>query len=326
MLDTVNFFVSKELLGHSPFDLECYLDDVETKIKKRTGQATISGKVIVGGKASSYSARLTEQGVYLTGSLSKFFFGDNIQILNHSQIVLALDILGDSLHVPIFEAKVTRIDVGAVFSIKHTPLLYFQYLGRKNKFERLLNSKNTLYYKTDKRKLLFYDKEKEAKKKKMTIPEVFKAHNLLRYELGLMKCLKRQLGFKEIFGATLCDKNFCKELLEIWAKEYLSIEKVKSVSTINVSRIKNINDGFISFFAMYSNQFCINCEQIEKYIAYVKSMKVYKDPKYYSRLKTKLNKLITASCDEEQSPLINELDEAVDKFVREWTASNISKS
>ena len=56
---------------------------------------------------------------------------------------------------------------------------------------------NTLYYRTEKRSLAFYDKTIEAKKAKMNIPDEYLGKNLLRYELRFTQRIAFQLKENE---------------------------------------------------------------------------------------------------------------------------------
>jgi len=305
MYDTVNFWIDGLMVGVDPFTIAQYLTDHKEQNSAR-GYS-------ISGRAGDYLVYLNESGISMKGSLPKFLLPDNIHTLSRAGAREAIQKLSDELHLPVNLAKVTRVDVSTVLPMSREPFEYYPLLGNKPRFERLQYSKVTLYYKTNEKQLIFYDKKVEAKAKGVKIPIGFEGANLLRVEARYTSRLPHHLKQPAITGATLWDEHFYSEMVKRWANEYHSINKLKSVSIMDSSSIKTPKDGAAALFSIMLQE--KGQEFINGYIADLRAKNTYPDPKYYSRLKDELNRLIIASTASEQSELIKELDKAVNEIV-----------
>lgn len=305
MYDTVNFWIDGLMVGVDPLTVAQYLTDHSEHSSARGYSIT--------GRAGDYLINAFESGISLKGSLPKFLLSDNIHTLTRSGARDAIQKLSDELHLPIDRAKVTRVDVSTVLPMSREPNEYYPLMGNKPHFQRLQATNDTLYYNTEKRQLIFYDKKAEAKKKGVIIPAGYGNANLLRVEARFISRLPQQLKQLEITGAMLTNEKFYSEMVKRWANEYYSINKLKSVSIMDTTNIKTPKAGAEALFSIMlqeKGQGFINC-----YIADLKAKNTYPDPKYYSRLKDELTRLISASTATEQSELIKELDKAVNEIV-----------
>ena len=306
MYDTLNFWVDRAMVGDNPFSIAPYLSD-HTEHNSKEGGYNLTGK------AGNYSVFICNAGISLKGSLSKFLLPDNIHTLNRSGVYEAIQKLSNDLHLPIDRAKVTRVDVSAVLPMKREPKEYYPFMGDKPHFQRLQATKNTLYYNTIKKQLIFYDKKAEAKAKGVTIPAGFEGANLLRVEARFLSRLSKQFNLAEITGATLTDEKFYTGMVKRWGDEYFSIHKLKPLSIMDATNIKTVTDGKNMAFAMLLQK--EGQSFIDAYIAELKAKKTYTDPENYTRVKKGLNELIAASTATDQSDLINELDKAVNEII-----------
>ncbi|MDR3706385.1 MAG: hypothetical protein P4L28_10815 [Paludibacteraceae bacterium] len=306
MYDTVNSWIDRAIAGDNPLAIASYLSDVSETNSQKYGYS-------VTGKANNYIVRASEAGISLKGSLSKFFLNDNIQTLTRSATVQAIEKLSDTLHIPVKEAKIYRIDISTVFNTKYPPANYYKYLGNKPYFERLLATNNTLYYSTQKRQLIFYDKQLEAKSTGTNVPDVYTNESLLRYELRFTKRLCEQLKQNEITGATLSDEHFYLKLIKLWEAEYFSINKLNGFGKMDVSKIKTRTDAKDAMLTELLQGKDIN--YINEFISDLKAKNINSDPKYYTRLKNDLTALFKASSTE-QNELITELDKEVNTVLQ----------
>jgi hypothetical protein len=305
MYDSVNFWIDRAMVDNKQFTIARFLTN-QSEHKSKRGYS-------VSGMVGNYYANIYETGVRLSGSLPKYLLSDNIQTLNRSGVKSAIEKLSDELHLPVNLAKVTRIDAAAVFLTSQPPANYFPYLGEKLRFKRIQATKDTLYYTTNKRQFVFYDKNKEAKAKGGIIPVDFSETNLMRVEARFTKRLCKQFNIEEITGKTLFNEDFYTKIIKTWANEYFSINKLKSFLKMDTSSIKNASDGVNMAFAMLLQK--EGQAFIDNYIADLKAKHTYSDPKSYTRVKNKLKSLINtkrASCHNE---LIKELDKAVSEIV-----------
>lgn len=305
MYDTVNFWIDGLMVGVDPFTIAQYLTD-------HTEQNSARGYSI-SGRAGDYLVYLNQSGISLKGSLPKFLLPDNIHTLTRSGARDAIQKLSDEIHLPINLAKVTRVDVSTVLPMSREPFEYYPLLGNKPRFERLQATKNTLYYNTNEKQLIFYNKIAEAKAKGVKIPIGFEGANLLRVEARYTKRLPKHLKQPVVTGATLWNEKFYSEMVKRWANEYYSIDKLKPVSIMDTTNIKTPKDGanaILSIALLEKGQ-----EFINSHIADLRAKNTYPDPKYYTRVKDELNRLIIASTATERSELIKELDKAVNEIV-----------
>lgn len=160
--------------------------------------------------------------IIITGSLSKFYFGDNLHALTRETPRLAIKELSGLLHLNIDEADVMRIDVGANFHMQFRPKTYYSFLGEHLSLKRALYNPNTLYYtsggKNPSRVLAFYDKGKESRQKGI---------NLLRYEARWENNLSQKLKYSApIKGKTLYKPDFYEFIITCWKDNYFNIRKV----------------------------------------------------------------------------------------------------
>ena len=143
----------------------------------------------------------------------------------------------------------------------------------------------------------------------MLRPAILINENLLRYELRLTGDIKRQLKTAAVSASMLSNANFYCKLMQLWQSEFMSINKNNINNTFNMANIKTPKEAKEALLCRLLQQ--ENGQQIIKmFLADLKEAKVFPDVKYYSRLKTELNKLLQASTEEKNS-MIKELETAI---------------
>lgn len=157
MYDTVNFWLPQSKAGGVDFLAETpyYLENVGEHIYNR------------------YQMKIKD------GSLCKWYMGDNFQTMGRGDTQKAIERLSDTLHVPIREATVTRLDIGRNFETRCPPEVYFNHLGSLRNFIRL-KEPNGIYYCQSCKQLCFYDKIAEQKAHKAFIPKQYEGKNVLK--------------------------------------------------------------------------------------------------------------------------------------------------
>jgi hypothetical protein len=124
MYDTVNLWLPVERAGIDLLaQIPQYLSGI-TEHCKEDGQLYISG--ILG---SNYKVNISPQGISFKGSLAKYFLPDNFHTLTRSDSERAIEKMADEIHLPMKQAKVTRIDFAQNFIVKYPPEAYYNYLG-----------------------------------------------------------------------------------------------------------------------------------------------------------------------------------------------------
>ena len=124
--------------------------------------------------------------------------------------------------------------------MKHPPSVYLQHLGVLKGAARL-EEPNTLYYRKKDCGLCFYDKAREQKAKRETLPELFEGRNVLRYEQRYIGRLARHLGVPEVRASMLYNEAFYIDLLNRWRDDYKAIQKINDVQ-LNFDCMRNKKD------------------------------------------------------------------------------------
>jgi hypothetical protein len=168
--------------------------------------------------------------------------GDNYQAMGRTDIKRAVERLSDILHLPMERAIITRLDVGLSIPVKEPPVNYFNHLGVLNYAQRL-QQPNSLYYHrhSQAERLCFYDKNREQRDHRESIPDLYQDVNVLRYEHRYMARLPSLLGVTQVTGALLFDEDFYIFLLKQWREAYQAIRKINTV-TLNFKAMKTKRD------------------------------------------------------------------------------------
>jgi len=298
MYDTVNLWQNGFNISRgNPFDILPYLSDV-TEHQNKNGYSC-SGNIL------DYNVNVFDSGISLKGSLCKSFFGDNLQTLTRRATLQAFEKLSDCLHTDISTAKIIRLDFSTVIPTKRPPADYYAYFGNKPYFRRE-QWKESLYYSHYQRQINFYDKSKEAKAKFMEIPDIWKNSNLLRYELRYLRQVNKQLK-ADVTASTLYNKDFYSSVVQNWHNEFKTIQKLKNNSFMidDITTPKEAQVALFSYLLQQSGQ-----NLVTDFLSELKENNVFPDRKYYTRLKTDLNKMLVAK-NGNKSDLMQELETAI---------------
>jgi len=195
------------------------------------------------------------------GSFPRFIKGNNIHNVSLREAEEGICSLEHKLGVSLRKAIITRLDLATNVTLERSIEHYFHCLGCYKNTHRSNIDKSSLYYM---RKgfsiLIFYDKIKEAGKKSVeNYPIGANYENLMRFELRLFsKAIKHH--FKDALKISdLINPETNKFLIELWYKEYVSIEK-QSPLIFNLKendgwreiRQKLIKEGIDSFGGLQS--------------------------------------------------------------------------
>lgn len=301
MYDTINLSLPIDRVGN--FD---YLKTIE-HISNITEHLKEDGQVYVSGNLKNLRVSLSGQGIYLKGSLAKYFLPDNLHTLTRSDSKRAIEQLSDELHLPMNESIVKRIDFSENFLMNHNPEFYYKYLGDCNHYNRLTQERS-LYYSNNLRTKLFYNKIAEAKHSRLAIPEVWGNQNVLRYELRFLGRLPKQFNISEVKAELLSDERFYMNLFDRWHSEYQSIDKINTIN-FNLNNMNSPKD-FMKKLQLYaiSN---IGQDRIMAEIEHLRASKKFDKPEYYSRLKKDIKQICSLPNLTESSELIDELDKKI---------------
>jgi hypothetical protein len=226
MYDTVNSKLQNADAGTVDFlqETPCYLDSDTIGFHEWNGEQFITGNL--GNLKVSVSKHQVK---VKDGSLCKWYLGDNFKTMGRGDVQSAIELLSDTLHLPMDKATVTRLDIGQNFIVKYPVEVYLNHLGTLKYATRLVEP-NGLYYCQRDRRLCFYDKCREQKAKNEVIPELYKGRNVLRYEQRYTQRVAAQLGVANVTGALLYDEAFYIGIIQRWRDAYKAINKINDIA------------------------------------------------------------------------------------------------
>ena len=309
MYDKVKFFVDRSIIGSQYTNITNHLERAKVETDQTTGETRTKGTM------NGLSIGVLGGGVFVEGSLPKYHYGSNIYPLDREGTKECIEMISDTLGINMSGADVVGIEFGTTFMMQYKVSAYLAKLGEMSRLQRYNFNADTLYYKgsgkVQPRVYTFYDKLADCKAKKLAYPNDFEDKNLLRYEMRLKGRLAYQLGVPEVKASTLYDRQFYRELVRRYQDSYFSISKINELNPNAMKEIKNVSDAFNIFVARLLSQTEQPQRQIDTFINEIKAAGVFEDKKYYTRLKDKLNEIVTKDNITISNELIKELDDAI---------------
>ena len=309
MYDKVKFFVDRSIIGSQYTNITNHLEKAKVETDQTTGETRTKGTM------NGLSIGVLGGGVFVEGSLPKYHYGSNIYPLDREGTKECIEMISDTLGIEMSGADVVNIEFGTTFMMQYKVSAYLAKLGEMSRLQRYNFNADTLYYKgsgkVQPRVYTFYDKLADCKAKKLAYPNDFEDKNLLRYEMRLKGRLAYQLGVPEVKASTLYDRQFYRELVRRYQDSYFSISKINELNPNAMKEIKNVSDAFNIFVARLLSQTEQPQRQIDTFINEIKAAGVFEDKKYYTRLKDKLNDIVTKDNITISNELIKELDDAI---------------
>ncbi|AKQ44438.1 hypothetical protein TH63_00365 [Rufibacter radiotolerans] len=306
MYDSVGLRISQEQAGSNLIDCLPYLTDLSETCKA-------DGQVYYTGHLNNCKAYLSDSGLFIKGSLTKFYLGDNLHTLNRSDARRAFEMMADILHLPIQKATLTRIDAGLNIVTDFKPELYYPYLGQSNHYQRLTQPKS-ISYKNGLRLKQFYNKIAESKSKGVAIPAIYHGKNLLRYEVSYMQRLAKQFKQTHITPATLTEEGFYMGLIDKVVQEYEAIQKIGLIN-MDLTKIKYPKDLWNQVIAL-----CIKEKGPDAFLHLIdqlKELRSFDKPEYYSRARKDVREYSKALAPDTPD-LIKELDRKVARIKQNY--------
>jgi hypothetical protein len=235
MIDTVTLWLeTRDALGVK------FLGDAREQVSLETGEVRVFGIY------RNFRVHCNSSGISLTGSLSKYELGNNLERLTRGKVQMAIERLCDETSLNWKRAKVYRLDVGTCLVVKQPCSNYLRGLGDLPRYQRCEQGENGLLYTTSTKVLSFYDKIKEVRRKQERLPSVFEGLNVLRYELQCRQRLQDVFKVPEIFAETLYNETFYIQALTMWKDAYFAIQKQgklrfnpEMLKTLNVKKLES---------------------------------------------------------------------------------------
>lgn len=297
-----NLHMRLTTVGVDPSTIVSRLSNAKQTVDIDTGESRTFGHL------NNLRVSVYESGLYIVGSLAKYYNGGNVHTLSRKDTEKAVERLSDEMGVDISSAKITYLEFGDAFIMQYP---VGEYLKRLSAMPRLARNQqeSTLYFQTkgieDPKRFVFYDKETELRKKKEPLPDGFRGLNLLRYEMRFKNRLPQQLGWPEVTASTLYNREFYRKMLNLYQQSYFSITKRKTLRPSALQDIQNPKDAFDCLVGMLISQ--SDPKQIEDFIGDITTgtnldrVQLYRLGKMVERVSTK-GKLM------EQDELVAELD------------------
>ena len=244
MYDSVNFKLKNTEVSGIDF-----LDETPQYLDTITGEHNFNGEAVITGKLDNFSITVNRGGINIKdGSLCKYYLGDNFKTLGRSETKRAIEQLSDTLHLPIEQAQVTRLDIAQNFIVKQTVQVYFNHFGELKHGGRSPVTRDGetegIYYYQSRGLLVFYDKIKEQQAKRQPIPELYQNRNVLRYEQRYKGRLSKSFNVERVTAQMLFDEAFYIKVIDLWKDSYFNIKKINDI-TLNFEAMKGKKDLYV---------------------------------------------------------------------------------
>ena len=290
--------------------------EVVPRLLDNVVESSCNGVVSVTGDLDGLKVVATGQRVRIRGgSLCKFLLGDNCQTMGRNDTQQAIEKLSDSLTLPMNKAKVTRMDVAQNFIMRNPVSVYLNHLGVLRYADRL-EEPSGLYYSLKGGRLCFYNKNRERRDKKETIPDLFSGQSVLRYERRYTQRIAAKFMAAEVTGAMLYNEAFYIRVLNAWRDDYQAIQKINDINTaVNFQEMKTVRQF---------QRACIR-SKVEEMGGLIKMLERIKEAQQRGELTKKqaldFRKAVNEACQEAdgqtaQCEAIEELDRKVTEAVR----------
>lgn len=298
----------KSRIGDEYPHLVTLLEDAKEQTDLETGEIKTYGS-LQGMKVGIYPTAIR-----IEGSIAKFLYdGGNLIPLNRHTTEEAVKKLSEALQINLDDARVSALEFGANFLMRHKPSEYLKRMGELPRRLRYPFNKDTLYYKHKGKEqpdlFCLYDKVADAKAKGMPIPVGFEDGNFLRIELRLNGSLAKQMEVAEVKASTLYDRAFYAKIRKKYIDTYFSIKKINKLNANFMAEIKNPRDAVDGFLGLMLAKVG-GVQEIDTYIEELRANKVFADRIYYTRTRDALYKAASKAKLSQKDELVAELDDA----------------
>jgi len=286
MIDRISFFLEEKVQ---------YLSDRFLGIRFKLGNADI-------GYLGQIQIQKHHGGLYISCSLPKLIYGENITVMPRKTVKEAVWKLEDMLNVDLSCVSLTSMEIGVSIIVAEHPSRYMRLFGNHPRYPRApyTDSKGHMSVRYAKVKGNFsfqaYDKKAEMKDKKVKedgMPSIFQGSNVLRLEAKI----KRRKGIQRLFGMDLSPHDLYKpdvyeELKRYFWKFYSDISKTDQAVFFDMG------EGSLTpkrFEELLAKQYCqSNPEDCLAFIAECKAKgSVSRDS--YSRIKGTLRPVVPST-------------------------------
>jgi hypothetical protein len=238
-MDTINLKLLKESAPNTNFlnEVPKYL----TEVYNNGNPVQTYGKETIIGKLAGFSINVNEDRVIIKdSSLQKFYLKHNLGYFGRAQIQSAFELLSDTIHLPLNKSNVQGFHFGINNRVQYSANLYLPYLGNKPHYKRNEQSSG-INYKTNSVEFAIYDKIKEMKDKRVSIPDLYQNSHYLRFENRYKTKLDKHFKIAFITPETLYSEDFYIKLCNELHNSYKSIDKLKKIK-IDMQSITKVKE------------------------------------------------------------------------------------
>lgn len=286
--------------------------DLRSEVRMNTGEEILKGTF------KNFSIMQKSRNISLKGSLAKYYFdGSNLETLTRGDTKSAIEKLSDELSMDINKSKITRLDVATNFIMKENYRTYFNQLGDLKHFQRSIFKKSTLYYENGSKRITFYDKLADLKKKNIPVPSEYRAYKgkVLRYESRFLSRVKDAFKMNTITAADLYNEEFYRQAVDKWKDFYFSINKLHKLKFKDMA-IETIN--LKSFEAELMLKGIEQLGGIDEVLSLVENSRGHLNRVQLSRLKSKIRSLNKHKELTEPQETILELDAKIKRVAEQY--------
>lgn len=174
------------------------------------------------------------------GSLCKYHLGDNLAVMRRQDIEDVVGSLSDKFHLPLDEARISRLDWAENLVMLQPVNVYLDHLGTPARGWRQRYSESCLYYHgMNGKTFCLYDKIEEMRGD--FINSLWQGKNVLRLEQRYTKRLPHYLGMDAVTAKVLYNQRNYSKLTKMWKDDLLDIPVVNDIA-IDLDKMKNVSD------------------------------------------------------------------------------------
>ena len=241
MYDTFNF-----TLNHEYFDYRHVKEIFEKKMCFKQDTTYSNGKALIV-NYDNYAFSLSEKNLKATGSLTKWYGGDNVQNINYSQVREALMKFETVFEIPFDNATVHRIDLALNTFMTYPVYMYLDLIIPPVGYKKTIKDTSKLFEGT-KQHLYFYDKVADSRAKDALLYAKHKNDYIFRYEVRFVNGLAKKLGLSDSTFKNFYHSDTYKLLVNKWYHGYEDVPKLTIAPPFNydVTSLTAIKDSIIN--------------------------------------------------------------------------------
>lgn len=303
IVDTCNFFCK---IGSSKIILTAIQNIRPNKLAPGTGEI-----ISYIGSIKNLIVVWTAEFIWVTGSLAKYHYGNNLNLLTRQQTRFVIIELSGILGIDLMQAKIKRLDPAFNVPTALPARNYFPFFETKSRMVRNDSGANTLYFGNRHKQIVIYDKKKELwEVHKIKIQD----EELTRVELRLFKpairnYMNSKYGKAYLTVADLLKRDVFLDFIRLIHNEYETIVKRRSHYFV-LSLCKKPNDVVI-LLALNGIESFGGLEEVLQIVENSKALCEVPYPEFISRLKSIIRKIATSDNFTRKFEEISKLDNQV---------------